>query len=304
MNTHSTRTDIAISGPSVSPENNLRQYLKEINAIPILNEEEEYTLAKMWIEDKDVNAAHRLVTSHLRLVAKIASKYRGYGLPHEELISEGNIGMMHAVKRFSPNKNARLSTYASWWIKATIQEYILRSWSLVKIATTTQQRKLFFNLKTAKEQIGAFENGDLSIENTQKIAQMLDVSERDVQSMNRRLFSGDLSLNTHKKGDEGETKEWLDFLQSTDISPEAQTIENDELRNRRIMLTNAMTALTTREAEILTARQLTEKPITLEALSQRYEVSKERIRQIENKAFEKLQKSMTSLVAIAHEKDK
>ena len=294
-----TSTNITITEPSVTPEGNLKRYLQEINSIPMLEEREEYDLAKSWIEKGNMNSAHRLVTSHLRLVAKIAGGYRGYGLPYEELISEGNIGMMQAVKRFDPDKGARLSTYASWWIKATIQEYILRSWSLVKIGTTSAQKKLFFNLRSTKEKIGAFENGDLTPEHLQQIASQLDVSETEVQNMNRRMAKGgDLSLNAPVKSTDGEATQWEDWLEDDTPSPEESVVQNSEMNARKEMLENAMQALNTREVEILTARRLQDKPDTLDTLSQKYSISKERVRQIENRAFEKLQISMQKMIAL------
>ena len=292
-------SNITVSEPSVTPEGNLRRYLQEINSIPMLEMREEYALAKSWIEQNNMKSAHRLVTSHLRLVAKIAGGYRGYGLPYEELISEGNIGMMQAVKRFHPDKGARLSTYASWWIKATIQEYILRSWSLVKIGTTTAQKKLFFKLRSTKEKIGAFEKGDLTSENLEIISEALNVRPDEVQSMNRRMDKGsDLSLNAPVKSGDGESAQWEDWLESEMPSPEEIVVANSEKNARQEMLKNAMTVLNMREVEIITARRLEDKPVTLDVLSQRYNISKERVRQIENKAFEKLQVSMQKMIAL------
>ena len=295
----SKTSNITVSEPSVTPEGNLRRYLQEINSIPMLEEREEYALAKSWIEQGNMKSAHHLVTSHLRLVAKIAGGYRGYGLPYEELISEGNIGMMQAVKKFHPDKGARLSTYASWWIKATIQEYILRSWSLVKIGTTSAQKKLFFKLRSVKEKIGAFEKGDLTPKNLEIISETLNVRPDEVQSMNRRMDKGgDLSLNAPVKSGDGESAQWEDWLESDTPTPEEIVVEKSEKNARQEMLKNAMTVLNMREMEIITARRLEDKPVTLDALSQRYDISKERVRQIENKAFEKLQISMQKMIAL------
>ena len=295
----SKSTNITITEPSVSPEGNLKRYLQEISSIPVLQEREEYDLAKSWIEDGNTQSAHRLVTSHLRLVAKIAGGYRGYGLPYEELISEGNIGMMQAVKRFDPDRGARLSTYATWWIKATIQEYILRSWSLVRIGTTAAQKKLFYNLRSTKEQIGAFESGDLSPEHLKQISESLDVKEIEVQDMNRRMSrGGDLSLSAPVNSTDGEVSQWEDWLEADTPTPEEITIQNNEMKTRGLLLKNAMQELTIREVEILTARRLQDSPETLDTLSIRYDISKERVRQIENRAFEKLQLSMQKMIGL------
>ncbi|MBV8132784.1 MAG: RNA polymerase sigma factor RpoH [Alphaproteobacteria bacterium] len=277
-----------LSVPSISSEGNLTRYLQEIRKFPMLEPEQEYMLAKRWKEHADPEAAHRLVTSHLRLVAKIAMGYRGYGLPLSELISEGNVGMMQAVKRFDPDRGFRLATYAMWWIRAAIQEYILHSWSLVKMGTTAAQKKLFFNLRKLKGQLQAMEEGDLSPENLKKIATELDVPEADVISMNRRLASPDHSLNAPLRTDsEGE---WQDWLVDESESQETRLGERQELGLRRDLLEKAMTHLNDRERHILTERRLRDNPTTLEELSQQYGISRERVRQIEVRAFEKLQK--------------
>jgi len=276
--------------PSIASEGNLARYLQEIRKFPMLQPEEEYMLAKRWREHGDPDAAHRLVTSHLRLVAKIAMGYRGYGLPLSELISEGNVGMMQAVKRFDPERGFRLATYAMWWIRAAIQEYILHSWSLVKMGTTAAQKKLFFNLRKLKGQLQAIEEGDLSPENVTKIATELGVPEADVVSMNRRLAAPDHSLNAPLRSDgEGEWQDWLvDDVQDQETS----LGERQELGLRRDLLKSAMDHLTPRERDILNERRLREVPTTLEDLSQRYNISRERVRQIEVRAFEKLQKTI------------
>jgi len=280
----------SLSVPSISGEGNLTRYLQEIRKFPMLEPDEEYMLAKRWKEHEDPAAAHRLVTSHLRLVAKIAMGYRGYGLPLSELISEGNVGMMQAVKRFDPDRGFRLATYAMWWIRAAIQEYILHSWSLVKMGTTAAQKKLFFNLRKLKGQLQAMEEGDLSPENLKKIATELDVPEADVVSMNRRLASPDHSLNAPLRSDsEGE---WQDWLVDESESQETMLGERQELGLRRDLLQKAMTHLNDRERHILTERRLQENPTTLEDLSQQYGISRERVRQIEVRAFEKLQKAI------------
>jgi RNA polymerase sigma-32 factor len=278
------------SVPSLSGEGSLTRYLQEIRKFPMLEPEEEYMLAKRWKEREDSEAAHRLVTSHLRLVAKIAMGYRGYGLPLSELISEGNVGMMQAVKRFDPDRGFRLATYAMWWIRAAIQEYILHSWSLVKMGTTAAQKKLFFNLRKLKGQLQAVEDGDLSPENLKKIATELDVPEADVVSMNRRLASPDHSLNAPLRSDsEGE---WQDWLVDETESQETKLGERQELGLRRDLLEKAMTHLNERERHILGERRLRDNPTTLEDLSQQYGISRERVRQIEVRAFEKLQKAI------------
>ncbi len=278
--------------PTIASEGNLARYLQEIRKFPMLEVEEEYILAKRWREHADPDAAHKLVTSHLRLVAKIAMGYRGYGLPLSELISEGNVGMMQAVKRFDPERGFRLATYAMWWIRASMQEYILHSWSLVKMGTTAAQKKLFFNLRKLKGQIQAIEEGDLTPEHVQKIARELDVPEADVVSMNRRLASPDHSLNAPLRGDgEGEWQDWL--VDETD-NQETTLSERQELGVRRDLLRAAMTHLTDRERDILVERRLKDEPTTLEDLSQRYGVSRERVRQIEVRAFDKLQRAIKS----------
>ena len=276
--------------PSISVEGNLSRYLQEIRKFPMLEPGEEYVLAKSWREHGDVDSAHKLVTSHLRLVAKIAMGYRGYGLPLAELISEGNVGMMQAVKRFDPERGFRLATYAMWWIRASIQEYILHSWSLVKMGTTAAQKKLFFNLRRLKGQMQAIEEGDLSPEGVKAIAEKLEVSEADVVSMNRRLQSPDHSLNAPLRQDgEGE---WQDWLVDDEQNQEARYAEDEELSKRRRLLNNAMETLNDRERHILTERRLRDNPTTLEDLSQEYDISRERVRQIEVRAFEKLQKAI------------
>jgi RNA polymerase sigma-32 factor len=271
----------------------LARYLDEIRRFPMLQPEEEYMLAKRWREHEDVQAAHRLVTSHLRLVAKIAMGYRGYGLPMNEIISEGNIGLMQAVKRFDPERGFRLATYAMWWIRAAIQEYILHSWSLVKLGTTAAQKKLFFNLRRIKSQMQAIEDGDLNPETVKEIAKTLEVTEQDVVDMNRRLSGPDHSLNAMLRSD-SET-EWQDWLVDTTASQETRVAEDDELSHRRGLLEQAMHVLNDRERHILTERRLKEEPTTLEDLSVQYGISRERVRQIEVRAFEKLQKAMQNL---------
>ena len=273
--------------PTLSSEGGLTRYLQEIRRFPMLTQKEEFTLAKQWTEQGDVEAAHKLVTSHLRLVAKIAMGYRGYGLPVSELISEGNIGMMQAVKRFDPDRGFRLATYAMWWIRAAIQEYILHSWSLVKIGTTAAQKKLFFNLRKIKGQIKAFEDGDLAQETVSEIARRLDVPEHEVVNMHRRLAAPDHSLNAPLRIDgDGE---WQDWLEDTSPNQETELAASEELTLRRQMLGTAMSNLNDRERHILTQRRLTEEPMTLEELSQIYKISRERVRQIEVRAFEKVQ---------------
>ena len=273
--------------PTLSTEGGLTRYLQEIRRFPMLTQKEEFTLAKQWTEQGDVEAAHKLVTSHLRLVAKIAMGYRGYGLPVGELISEGNIGMMQAVKRFDPDRGFRLATYAMWWIRAAIQEYVLHSWSLVKIGTTAAQKKLFFNLRKIKGQLKAFEDGDLAPETVSEIARRLDVPEHEVVNMNRRIAAPDHSLNAPLRIDgDGE---WQDWLEDTSPNQETELAASEELTLRRQMLGTAMSNLNDRERHILTQRRLTEEPMTLEELSQIYKISRERVRQIEVRAFEKVQ---------------
>ncbi|MBP7815810.1 MAG: RNA polymerase sigma factor RpoH [Phenylobacterium sp.] len=275
----------------MSPDGGLSRYLTEIRKFPMLAKDEEFMLAKRWKEHEDPEAAHRMVTSHLRLVAKIAMGYRGYGLPIGEVISEGNVGLMQAVKKFEPDKGFRLATYAMWWIRASIQEYILRSWSLVKMGTTAAQKKLFFNLRKAKSQISAFQDGDLHPDQVAQIATKLGVLNEEVISMNRRLSGPDASLNAPLRVD-GES-EWQDWLEDeTSVSQETQVAENQERTQRLGLLQEAMTELTDRERHILTERRLKDDPSTLEELAAEYGVSRERVRQIEVRAFEKLQKSM------------
>jgi len=280
---------------NVAPEGNLTRYLQEIRKFPMLTPEEELALSRRWREHEDMEAAHKLVTSHLRLVAKIAMGYRGYGLPVGELISEGNVGMMQAVKRFDPDRGFRLATYAMWWIRAAIQEYILHSWSLVKMGTTAAQKKLFFNLRRLKGQMQAIDDGDLQPEQVAKIAHALDVPEQDVISMNRRLTAPDHSLNAPVRADsEGE---WQDWLVDESESQETAIGEREELTGRKTLLANALKTLNERERHILIERRLKDNPTTLEDLSQQYGISRERVRQIEVRAFEKLQKSMHNQVA-------
>jgi len=278
-----------LPAPSVG---GLSIYLSQIKKFPMLDAEEEHILAKNWKERGNLKAAHKLVTSHLRLVAKIAMGYRGYGLPVNELISEGNIGLMQAVKKFDPDKGFRLATYAMWWIKAAIQEYVLRSWSLVKMGTTTAQKKLFFNLKKLKNQIAPNQEGDLRDEHVAEISKRLDVDSREVVNMNRRLMGHEKSLNDPIKA--GETDEWQDWLVSDHLDQELIVSQKQEYDDKKELLNQAITILNDREKEILKERRLSENPKTLEELSKKYKVSRERIRQIETKAFEKLQKSMIS----------
>lgn len=279
--------------PVLSSENGMNKYLQEIRKFPMLEPEEEYMLGKAWREHGDSDAAHKLVTSHLRLVAKMAMGYRGYGLPTNEIISEGNVGLMQAVKRFEPEKGFRLSTYAMWWIRAAIQEYVLRSWSMVKMGTTAAQKKLFFNLRKIKGQIKAVEEGDLHPENVTEIATRLNVSEEEVVNMNRRLAAHDNSLNAPLKADsEGE---WQDFLVDEGTDQETLLADQEELSFRREMLGSAMDKLNDREKHIFTERKLKDEPSTLEELSQHYGISRERVRQIEVRAFEKVQKSVRGM---------
>ncbi|MDJ0826853.1 MAG: RNA polymerase sigma factor RpoH [Rhodobacter sp.] len=281
--------------PAPTPEGGLNRYLQDIRKFPMLEPEEEYMLAKAWVEREDSGAAHRLVTSHLRLAAKIAMGYRGYGLPQAEVISEANVGLMQAVKRFDPEKGFRLATYAMWWIRASIQEYILRSWSLVKLGTTSAQKKLFFNLRKAKARIGALEEGDMHPDKVKKIAGDLGVTEDEVVSMNRRLSGGDASLNAMVGSDGDSATEWQDWLEDEDADQAAAYEAKDELEVRRELLAEALAVLNEREQDILTQRRLQDQPVTLEELSGQYDVSRERIRQIEVRAFEKLQKRMKDL---------
>ena len=280
----------AASLPIVGSEGNLGRYLQDIRKFPMLEPDQEFMLAQRWRQHEDLNAAHQLVTSHLRLVAKIAMGYRGYGLPLSELISEGNVGMMQAVKRFDPERGFRLATYAMWWIRAAIQEYILHSWSLVKMGTTAAQKKLYFNLRKLKGQMQAIDDGDLSAEHVKKIATDLDVPEADVVSMNRRLAAPDHSLNAPLRVDgEGE---WQDWLVDDSDNQEVVLADREELDKRKALLVHAMKSLNERERHILTERRLREAPTTLEDLSQHYNISRERVRQIEVRAFEKLQKAI------------
>jgi len=281
--------------PAPSPEGGLNRYLQEIRKFPMLEPEEEYMLAKAWVEQEDSEAAHKMVTSHLRLAAKIAMGYRGYGLPQAEVISEANVGLMQAVKRFDPEKGFRLATYAMWWIRASIQEYILRSWSLVKLGTTSAQKKLFFNLRKAKSRIGALEDGDLRPEHVEKIATDLGVTETEVISMNRRLSGGDASLNAMVGTDGDSATQWQDWLEDEDADQAGDYEAKDELDARRELLAEAMSVLNDREKDILMQRRLQDNVVTLEELSGQYDVSRERIRQIEVRAFEKLQKKMREL---------
>jgi RNA polymerase sigma-32 factor len=281
--------------PIVTAEGGLSHYLEQIRRFPMLEPKEEYMLAKSWREHGDREAAHKLVTSHLRLVAKIAMGYRGYGLPISEVVSEGNVGLMQAVKRFEPDKGFRLATYAMWWIKASIQEYILRSWSLVKMGTTANQKKLFFNLRKAKSKISALQEGDLRPDQVKLIAQRLGVTEQDVIDMNRRL-GGDASLNAPIR-DDGDSGEWQDWLADNSESQETILAEHEELDNRRKALGSALEVLNERERRIFEARRLADDPVTLEELAAEFGVSRERVRQIEVRAFEKVQKAVKNRVA-------
>ena len=279
-----------LSNFPVPTSGGLSIYLAQIKKFPMLDAEEEYMLAKNWRENGNLQSAHKLVTSHLRLVAKIAMGYRGYGLPINEMISEGNIGLMQAVKKFDPDKGFRLATYAMWWIKAAIQEYVLRSWSLVKMGTTSAQKKLFFNLKKIKNQIAPGQDGDLRDEQVKEISKRLDVDNDEVVNMNRRMMGQEKSLNDPIKS--GETDEWQDWLVDESLDQELLISQRQEYDDKKELLKSAMEILNEREREIITARRLIENPLTLEDLSKKYQISRERIRQIETKAFEKLQKSM------------
>ncbi len=282
--------------PAPSPEQGLSRYMQEIRKFPMLEKDQEYMLGKAWRDHGDTDAAHQLVTSHLRLAAKIARGYRGYGLPPAEVISEANVGLMQAVKKFEPEKGFRLATYAMWWIRASIQEYVLRSWSLVKMGTTSAQKKLFFNLRKAKNRIGALEEGDLRPENVQRIANDLNVTEAEVISMNRRMSGGDASLNARIGGADSEgMAEWQDWLEDDHADQASDYAEKDELDARRELMAEAMVVLNEREQDILSKRKLREPAVTLEELSGIYSVSRERIRQIEVRAFEKLQEKMREL---------
>ena len=276
--------------PSIAIDGGLANYLTQIKKFPFLNPEEEYMLAKRWKKRGDLKSAQKLITSHLRLVAKIAMGYRGYGLPVNEIISEGNIGLMQAVKKFEPEKGFKLATYAMWWIKASIQEYILRSWSLVKMGTTSAQKKLFFNLKKIKNQLAPNNSGDLNIEHVKEISKRLNVKQEEVVSMNRRLLGKEKSLNDPIK--DGNDGEWQDWIIDDKIDQELKFSNQQELTQRKKLMDNSMSILNPREKEILTARRLAEEPTTLEVLSKKYKISRERIRQIETKAFEKLQKAI------------
>ena len=278
--------------PALTPNGSLSRYMEQIRQFPMLEADEEYMLARAFNERGDIEAAHKLVTSHLRLVAKIAMGYRGYGLPVADLISEGNLGMMHAVKKFDPERGFRLATYAMWWIKASIQEYVLRSWSLVKIGTTASQKKLFFNLRRIKGRIGAIDRGDLSPQDVSDIAEELNVSEADVVSMNQRMAGGDHSLNTPVSTDGMESGEWQDWLEDNRPDQEASFAETEELRQRQNLMGEAMQGLNPREVRIIEARRLSEPPLTLEELATEFSVSRERIRQIEVRAFEKLSQAV------------
>jgi RNA polymerase sigma-32 factor len=280
--------------PVLAGESGLSRYLSEIRKFPLLTAEDEYMYAKRWQAHEDAEAARQLVTSHLRLVAKIAMGYRGYGLPLSEVVAEGNVGLMQAVKRFEPDKGFRLATYAMWWIRAAIQEYVLRSWSMVKLGTTAAQKKLFFNLRKAKNHIGAIEEGDLTPEHVATLSDRLGVTEREVTEMNRRLSGPDASLNAPLRS-EGES-EWQDWLADDTVDQETRLAEREEMGDRHNLLENAMGELTAREQEIIRARRLREEPATLEELSQKFGISRERVRQIEVRAFEKLQKAMQAAV--------
>ena len=288
--------------PVLSGDIGLKNYLEEIKKFPMLSAEEEYTLANRWQVHKDTNAAHQLVTSHLRLVAKIAMGYKGYGLPITDIISEGNIGLMQAAQKFDPEKGFRLTTYAMWWIKAAMQEYILRSWSLVKIGTTAVQKKLFFNLRSAKNRIQAYEEGDLKQENLEKISNQLNVPEKEVINMNRRLSGGDPSLNASIKTDGEQTGEWQDWLESDEPNQEETYSEREEENLRKEMINESLQVLNERELDIIQTRKLSDTPTTLEDLSEKYNISRERIRQIEVRALEKvkeaLEQSMSELSLI------
>ena len=286
MSTKTTNTNL----PTLSSEGSLNNYLTQIKKFPILEKEEEYMLAKSWKERGDVKAAQKLVTSHLRLVAKIAMGYRGYGLPVNEMISEGSIGLMQAVKKFEPEKGFRLATYAMWWIKASIQEYVLRSWSLVKMGTTTAQKKLFFNLKKIKNQLSPNSTGDLKNEHIEEISKILSVKKEEVVSMNRRMLGKEKSLNDPINDENG--GEWMDWLVDEKIDQELVLSHEQEFNQRKKLMDNSISVLNTREKEILTARKLSDNAATLEDLSKKYNISRERVRQIETKAFEKLQKTM------------
>ena len=281
--------------PAPSPEHGLSRYLQQIRKFPMLESEEEFMLAKRWVDHEDTDAAHKLVTSHLRLAAKIAMGYRGYGLPQSEIISEANVGLMQAVKKFDPDKGFRLATYAMWWIRASIQEYVLRSWSLVKMGTTSAQKKLFFNLRKAKNRIGAFEEGDLRPENKKQIASELNVEESEVESMNRRMAGADASLNAVISVDGENSSQWQDWLEDENADQAADYAEKEEFDSRKELLLEALGILNDREKDILSRRRLSENVSTLEELSLQYNISRERVRQLEVRAFEKLQMKMRNL---------
>lgn len=281
--------------PAPSPEHGLSRYLQQIRKFPMLEPEEEFMLAKRWVDHEDTDAAHKLVTSHLRLAAKIAMGYRGYGLPQSEIISEANVGLMQAVKKFDPDKGFRLATYAMWWIRASIQEYVLRSWSLVKMGTTSAQKKLFFNLRKAKNRIGAFEEGDLRPENKKQIASELNVEESEVESMNRRMAGADASLNAVISVDGESSSQWQDWLEDENADQAADYAEKEEFDSRKELLLEALGILNDREKDILSRRRLSENVSTLEELSLQYNISRERVRQLEVRAFEKLQMKMRNL---------
>ena len=283
------KREIHSNVPAMAGEGSLSHYLRQIKKFPMLEAKEEYMLAKSWRDRGDIRAAQKLVTSHLRLVAKIAIGYKGYGLPVSELVSEGNIGLMRAVKKFDPEKGFRLATYAMWWIKASIQEYVLRSWSLVKMGTTTAQKKLFFNLKKLKNQLAPMSEGDLKKEHVKEISKRLNVKEEEVVSMNRRLAGKEQSLNA--KIGEGDD-EWLDWLSDNSLDQELRVSQNQEMRAKKELMNKSMDILNEREKEILTARRLSEEAVTLDELSKKHKISRERVRQIETKAFEKLQTAM------------
>jgi len=286
MNTKTINTNF----PTITSEGSLSNYLTQIKKFPMLSAEEEYMLAKNWRDRGDLKSAHKLVTSHLRLVAKIAMGYRGYGLPVSELVSEGNIGLMQAVKKFKPEKGFRLATYAMWWIKASIQEYVLRSWSLVKIGTTTAQKKLFFNLKKLKNKLSPASTGDLRPEHVEEISKRLNVNKEEIISMNRRLYGKEKSLNDPVKNVDG--LQWQDWLVDDSLDQELKLSQDQELLERKKLMNDSMNILNSREKEILTSRKLSENICTLDDLSKKYKISRERVRQIETKAFEKLQKAM------------
>ena len=284
----------SVTLPSISSIGSLQKYLGDIKKFPMLDIEEEYTLAKLWKDRKDINAAHKLVTSHLRLVAKIAMGYRGYGLPISDLISEGNVGLMQAVKRFDPDKGFRLATYAIWWIRAAIQEYILHSWSLVKIGTTAAQKKLFFNLRKLKNELKLINDGDLKPEEVKTISKRLSVDEKEVSNMNARLAGPDHSLNATVRGDS--QSEWQDWLVDNNINQEQKLEEKEEFKYRKTILLNALTSLNDREKFIFKARRMHEKQATLDELSKKFNISRERVRQIEVRAFEKVQQAIKILI--------